>query len=62
MENQQKIIPYGRLESMSIDIEGMRSHMDFNVIEIMDENNPYPALLGLDWAFENLSLINLKKR
>lgn len=62
MANNQNIIPFGRLESISIDIKGVRSHVDFEFIEIMDDNNPYPALLGLDWAFENLSLLNLKKR
>jgi len=24
--------------------------MDFEVIEIVDDNNPYLALLGIDWA------------
>lgn len=62
MKNQQNIIPFGRLEFVSIDIEGVRIHVDFEVIEIVDDSNPYPALLGLDWAFEKLSLVNLKKR
>jgi hypothetical protein len=32
------------------------------VIEIMDDSDPYPALLGLDWAFDINALMNLKKR
>lgn len=35
---------------------------DFEVIEIMDDNNPYPMLLGIDWATDMKWVINLKKR
>lgn len=31
-------------------------------MEIMDDSNPYLALLGLYWAFSNMAIINLKKR
>ena len=30
-------------------------------IEIVDESSPYPALLGIDWATDMKSVINLKK-
>ena len=40
----------------------MRSLADFEVIEIIDDNTSYPALLGIDWAFENQVIINLKKK
>jgi hypothetical protein len=32
------------------------------VIEIMDDLEPYPNLLGIDWAFDNNAMLNLKKR
>ena len=32
------------------------------MIEIIDDSNPFPTLLGIDWAFENLTLINLKNK
>ena len=32
------------------------------MIEIIDDSNPFPALLGIDWAFDNLAVINLKKK
>ena len=38
----------------------MRTKADFEVIEIVDDTTPYPTLLGLDWAFENQTIINLK--
>jgi hypothetical protein len=28
----------------------------------MDESEPYPELLGIDWAFDNNAVLNLKKR
>jgi len=34
---------------------------NFEVIEIVDDNNPYPTLLGIDWAVDMNGVINLKK-
>ena len=62
MENQQKIIPMGRLHGVTIDIEGASTLVDFEVIEIVDDNNPYLVLLGIDWAIDMNGVINLKKR
>jgi hypothetical protein len=28
--------------------EGLKAKVEFAVIEIMDESDPYPALLGID--------------
>ena len=28
----------------------------------MDESDPYPTLLGIDWAFDENVMLNLKKR
>ena len=44
-----------------VDIEGASVLADFEVIEIVDEKNPYPALLGIDWATNMNGVINLKK-
>ena len=33
-----------------IDIEGVTTLANFEVIDIFGENNPYPMLLGIDWA------------
>jgi hypothetical protein len=45
-----------------MDIDGVRSFAYFEVIEIVDDNFPYPALLGIDWAFNNSTVVDLKKR
>ena len=62
MANQQKILPMGRLQGVTVDIEGASALADFEVIEIVDDNNPYPMLLGIDWATDMNGVINLKKR
>ena len=61
MVNQQKILPLGRLQGIMVDIEGASALADFEVIEIVDDNNPYPAMLGIDWATDMNRVINLKK-
>ena len=45
-----------------MDIEGFCSFVDFEVINIVDDTNPYPALLGIDWEMENQTIINFKRR
>ena len=62
LANQQRVSPMGRLSNVPVDIDGVRSLADFEVIEIIDDSNPFPALLGIDWAFDNLVVINLKKK
>lgn len=61
MVNQQKVIPMRRLHGVIVDIEGTCTIDDFEVIEIVDGNNPYPTLLGIDWEFDMSTVINLKK-
>jgi len=50
MVNQQKIIPMGRLQVVTVNIEGTGALEYFEVIEIVDYSNPYPVLLGIDWT------------
>jgi hypothetical protein len=53
MANQQVVSPFGRLEHVPVDIDGVRTFVDFEVIEIVDDSCPYLALLGIDRAFNN---------
>ena len=32
------------------------------MIEIIDDRKPYLVMLGIDWDFDNLTVINLKKK
>jgi hypothetical protein len=45
-----------------VDNDGVRTFAYFEVIEIVHDNFPYPALLGTDWAFNNSNVVELKKR
>ena len=62
LANQVKVLPIGRLSNIIIDVEGLRTYADFEVINIVDDKNPYPTLLGIDWAINNQTIINFKKR
>lgn len=61
MANEQKILPMGRLQGIMVDIEGASMLVDFEVIEIVDDRNPYPVLLGINWVTYMNGVINLKK-
>jgi len=45
---------------VTLDIEGMSVLADFEVIKIVDENNPYPTLLRIDWFIDMNEVINIK--
>jgi len=42
----------GRLKGVIVDFDGLSTQTDFDVIEIVDDSNPYLALLGIDWAMD----------
>jgi hypothetical protein len=54
--------PFGRLEHVHVDIDEVRTFANFEVIDIVDDSFPYPALLGIDWDFNNLTVFDLRKR
>jgi hypothetical protein len=62
LANQHRVLPIGRLKGVTVDLDGVCTKEDFEVIEIVDDTTPYPTLLGLDWAFDNQAIINLKTR
>jgi hypothetical protein len=62
MTNQHAVSPFGRLEHVLVDINEVRMFADFEVIDIVDDSCPHPTLLGIDWAFNNSTVIDLKKR
>jgi hypothetical protein len=61
MANQYCIFLLGRLENVEIDVVGVNIVADFEVIKIMGDKEPYPALLGIDWAYDNYAVIDLRK-
>jgi len=51
----------GQLQEVTVDIEGVSVLANFEVIEIVDDRNPYPTLLGIDWSIDMNGVINLRK-
>jgi hypothetical protein len=62
LANQHRVLPIGRLKGVTVDLDGVHTREEFEVIEIVYGTTPYPKLLGLDWTFENQTIINLKTR
>jgi hypothetical protein len=44
-----------------VDLVGIKTVANFEVIEIIGEKYLYPSLLGIDWEYENYAIIDLKK-
>jgi hypothetical protein len=40
LSNQYTIYPIGHLEQVEVNIEGVKTKVDYEVIEIMDESDP----------------------
>jgi hypothetical protein len=47
---------------VTVDLDGVHTKADFEVIEIVDGTTPYPSFLGLNWEFDNRAIINLKTK
>jgi hypothetical protein len=60
LDNKYEIYPIGQFDKIEVNIEGGKTKADFEVIEVIDESDPYLALLGIDWDFENNVVLNLK--
>ena len=66
LENQAKFQPIGRVSNLVVDIEGMKMHVDFDVIEVVEDGcsydgDSYPTLLGIGWDNDSMEFINFKK-
>lgn len=48
MENQYFTLPIKRLENVEVDVTGVKTHTEFEVIDIMGDKDHYQALLGID--------------
>ena len=62
LANQEKVLLIGRLSQVPIDIEGLCTFADFEVINIVDDTDPYHALLKIDWAIDNQTIIIISRK
>ena len=60
--DQAKVQPIGRVSNWFVDVEGMKTYVDFDVIEVVDGGGSYPMLLGIGWANDSMAMIIFKKR
>jgi hypothetical protein len=51
--NQHRVLPIGRLKEVTVDLDGVCTKENVEVIEIVDDTTPYPPFIGLDWVFDN---------
>jgi hypothetical protein len=49
------------MENVEIDVVGVRTTTDFEMIEIVGDKDPYYSLLWIYWAYENYDIIDLKR-
>ena len=61
LANQAKFQPIGHVSNLVVYIEGMKTHVDFDVIEVIEDGGSYPPLLGIGWANDSMAVINFKK-
>ena len=62
LANQVKVHPIGHISNLVVNIEGMKMHADFDVIEVVEDGGSYPALLGIGWDNDCMAVINFKKQ
>jgi hypothetical protein len=53
LANQHIVLLIGRLKGFTVDLDGVHTKVDFEVIEIVDGTTPYLTFLGLNWEFDN---------
>jgi hypothetical protein len=62
LENKNRVVSIGIFKGIPVDIDGVCTMVDLEFIDTIDNTTPYPTLLGMDWAFDNQAIINLKTR
>lgn len=62
LANQSHNFPISGLEKMEVSLDGIKICADFEVTEILDNKDPYPVLLGIDWAYDIDAIASKKAR
>jgi hypothetical protein len=48
LANKQRVISIGKLKNTTMDLDGVLTTTDFEVMDMVDESIPFPTLLGID--------------
>ena len=54
-------MPIGWVSHLVVEVEGMKTYADLDVIEVVDGGGSYHTLLGIGWANDSMVVINFKK-
>jgi hypothetical protein len=46
---------------MEVNFDSINTYVDFEIIEIRENKDPYLAFVGIDWDLYNDDVLNLKK-
>ena len=57
-----KVQQIGRVSNLVIDVEGMRTHDYFDIIEVFNGEGSYLSLLVVGWDNDSMVVINFKKQ
>ena len=60
LANQANVHPIGRVSNLVVNIEGMKTHVEFDVIEVFEDGGYYPTLLWIGWDNYSMVVINFK--
>ena len=55
-----KVRPIGHVSNLVVDIEGMKTRAEFDMIEFVGDGGSYTALLGIGWDNDSMAFINFK--
>ena len=59
--NQDEVQPIRQVSNLVVDVEGMKTYANFDVIEFVNGEGSYLVLLGIGWANDSMVVINFKK-
>ena len=58
LANQAILTPIRRVLHLVVEVEGMNTYADFDVIEVVDGRGSYLTFLGIGWANDSMFVIN----
>ena len=59
--NQLKVLPIYQLTQVFVETERLKTYVDFEVIDIVNDTNMYPICLGINWEIDYNTTIKSKK-
>ena len=61
LANHARVTPIDWVPHLAVEVQGMKTYVDFDVIEVVDGGGSYPMFPGIGWANDSMEVINFKK-